>query len=128
MTRACNDEDNRVVENVERAAGYLGYFVHPKTCCHLIIPTLEESPSAGHLRVFSAILKCSKGCNLVPLLEDIGKFLQQPHICQSKKGVYQKQVLSCCRSLILVCKEVCFLFSNTYLYEILFFMNVLKYL
>ncbi|KZC09363.1 HEAT repeat-containing protein 2, partial [Dufourea novaeangliae] len=109
MYRACNNEDNRVVENIERAAEYLGYFVHPKTYCHLIIPTLEESPSVGHLKVFSAILKSSEHSTLLPFLEDIGKFLQQPHICQSKKAAYQLQILSCCYSLILVCKEVCFL-------------------
>ncbi|XP_076235449.1 dynein axonemal assembly factor 5-like isoform X2 [Calliopsis andreniformis] len=112
MYRACNDEDNRVVENVERAAEYLGYFVHPKTYCHLIIPTLEETPSAGHLRVFSAILKSSKACDLVPFLEDIGKFLQQPHIYQSKKTAYQKQILSCCHSLISVCEKNCHVISR----------------
>lgn len=72
----------------------------------MIIPTLEEIPSVGHLKVFSAILKSSERCMLFPLLENIGKFLQQPYICQSKKGTYQKQIISCCSSLISVCKEV----------------------
>ncbi|XP_015431043.1 PREDICTED: dynein assembly factor 5, axonemal [Dufourea novaeangliae] len=119
MYRACNNEDNRVVENIERAAEYLGYFVHPKTYCHLIIPTLEESPSVGHLKVFSAILKSSEHSTLLPFLEDIGKFLQQPHICQSKKAAYQLQILSCCYSLILVCKEDCKLISK-YLFIVIF--------
>ncbi|XP_043510891.1 dynein axonemal assembly factor 5 [Frieseomelitta varia] len=109
MYRACNDDDNRVVENIERTAEYIGYFVPPKIYCHLIIPTLEDTPSVGHLKIFSAILKGSEHCTLLPLLEDIGKFLQQPHIRQSKKGAYQKQILSCCSSIIAVCKEVCFI-------------------
>lgn len=109
LDRACNDEDYRVVEIVERAAEYLGHFVHPKSCCHLIIPTLEETLSVGHLKVFSAILKGSERCALVPLLKDIATFLQQSHICQNKKAIYQKQILSCCHSLILICKEVCYL-------------------
>ncbi|XP_029037546.2 dynein axonemal assembly factor 5 [Osmia bicornis bicornis] len=112
MYRACNDEDYRVVEIVERAAEYLGYFVHPKSCCHLIIPTLEETLSVGHLKVFSAILKGSERSALVPLLKDIAKFLQQSHICQSKKTTYQKQILSCCHSLILICKEDCKIISQ----------------
>ncbi|XP_043791722.1 dynein axonemal assembly factor 5 isoform X2 [Apis laboriosa] len=112
MYRACNDEDNRVVENIERAAEYLGYFVSPKIYCNLIIPTLEEIPSVGHLKVFSAILKSSERCMLLPLLENIGKFLQQPYICQSKKGTYQKQIISCCSSLISVCKEDCKIISK----------------
>ncbi|XP_050597968.1 dynein axonemal assembly factor 5 isoform X1 [Bombus affinis] len=112
MYRACNDEDNRVVENVERAAEYLGYFVPPKIYCHLIIPTIEDAPSVGHLKVFSAVLKGSEQCTLLPLLEDIGKFLQQSHICQSKKGAYQKEILSCCSSLLLACKMDCKLISK----------------
>ncbi|KOC66732.1 HEAT repeat-containing protein 2 [Habropoda laboriosa] len=112
MYKACNDEDNRVVENIEKAAEYLGYFVPPQTYCRLIIPTLEETPSTGHLKVFSAILKGSERCKLLPLLEDIGKFIQQPHICQSKKRIYQKQILSCCSSLISTCKEDCKLISK----------------
>ncbi|XP_076222309.1 dynein axonemal assembly factor 5 [Nomia melanderi] len=112
MYRACNDEDERVVENIERAAEYLGYFVPPKTFCHLIIPTLEETPSVGHLKIFAAIIRSSEPYRLLPLLETIGKFMAQPHICQSKKIAYQQQVLSCCHSLISVCKEDCKLISK----------------
>ncbi|XP_053974903.1 dynein axonemal assembly factor 5 [Hylaeus volcanicus] len=112
MYRACNDEDDRVVENIERAAEYLGYFVQPKTCCHLILPTLEDTPSTGHLRVFAAILKGSKRSALLPLLKEIGQFLEQPHICQSKKGAYQKQILCCCHSLLLVCEKDCKLITK----------------
>lgn len=75
----------------------------------MIIPTIEDTPSVGHLKVFSAVLKGSEQCMLLPLLEDIGKFLQQSRICQSKKGAYQKEILSCCSSLLLVCKMVCFI-------------------
>ncbi|XP_076657670.1 dynein axonemal assembly factor 5-like [Halictus rubicundus] len=112
MYRACNDEDIRVVENVERAAEYLGYFVHPEIYCRLIIPTLEETPSVGQLKVFSAILRSSERYTLLPLLEKLGKFLQQSHICRSKKTAYQQQVLSCCHSLISVCKEDCKIISK----------------
>ncbi|XP_076283993.1 dynein axonemal assembly factor 5-like [Lasioglossum baleicum] len=112
MYRACNDEDTRVVENVERAAEYLGYFVHPEVYCRLIIPTIEETPSVGHLKVFSAILRSSERNALHPSLEKLGKFMQQSHICQSKKTTYQQQVLSCCQSLMSVCKEDCKIISK----------------
>ncbi|XP_012143264.2 dynein axonemal assembly factor 5 [Megachile rotundata] len=112
MYRACNDEDYRVVETVERAAEYIGYFVHPKSYCHLIISFLDETLSVGHLKVFAAILRGSEHCKLVPLLKDIAQFLQQPHICQSKKPMYQKQILACCDSMILICKEDCKIISQ----------------
>jgi len=94
------------VHCVEMAAQYLGYFVDPKICCHLILPTLEESLTAGHLRVFAAIISGSERRALSLQLDKIANFLQQPHICQSKKNNYQRQILSCCNSLLTVCKEV----------------------
>ncbi|XP_076750342.1 dynein axonemal assembly factor 5-like [Xylocopa sonorina] len=112
MSRACNDEDDRVIENIERAAEYLGYFVPPKTIYHLIIPTLEEVLTIGHLKVFSAIIRGSERCMILPLLKNIGQFLQQSYVCQSKIGSYQKQILRCCTSLISVCKEDCKVISE----------------
>lgn len=106
FSRACNDEDKRVVANVELAAEYMGYFVPPDVYCHLVLPTLEENPTSGHLRVFSAILRGSSRKLLVPKLEKIGDFMQQSHICRGKKLDYQQQILSCCKSLMAVCEEV----------------------
>ncbi|XP_046614036.1 dynein axonemal assembly factor 5 isoform X1 [Neodiprion virginianus] len=107
MYRACNDEDKRVVENVELAAEYMGYFVPPDVYCHLVLPTLEENPTPGHFRVFSAILRGSNRKLLVPKLEIIGGFLQQAPICRGKNFQYQKQILQCCKSLMIVCQENC---------------------
>ncbi|XP_012284126.1 dynein assembly factor 5, axonemal [Orussus abietinus] len=107
MYRACNDEDKRVVQNIELAAEYMGYFVPPDIYYHLVVPTLEETPTSGHLRVFAAILSTSQKKALLPKLEKIGDFLQQSHICQSRKVSYQEQMLHCCESLISVCGENC---------------------
>ncbi|XP_043289630.1 dynein axonemal assembly factor 5 [Venturia canescens] len=107
MYRACNDEDSRVVVNVELAAEYMGYFVPPSTYCHLVIPTLDENITAGHLRVFAAILRGSESQSLRPKLCEIGKFLQQPFVCRSKKPRYQKQLARCCESIIKVGKSDC---------------------
>ncbi|XP_014470409.1 PREDICTED: dynein assembly factor 5, axonemal [Dinoponera quadriceps] len=105
MYRACNDEDKRVVGCVETAARYLGYFVNPEIYCHLVLPTVEESTTAGHLRVLAAIISGSEPKALSLRLDTIANFLQQPHICRSKN--YQRQLLSCCNSLLVVCKEDC---------------------
>lgn len=103
---ACSDEDERVVDCVETAARYLGYFVKPEIYCHLVLPTVEEFPTAGHLRVFAAIISGSERKALSLRLDTIASFLQQPHICRSKKSNYQCQLLSCCNSLLMVCEEV----------------------
>ncbi|KAL0105465.1 hypothetical protein PUN28_016852 [Cardiocondyla obscurior] len=107
MYRACNDEDRRVANCVETAARYLGYFVQPKIYCHLVLPTLDESPTAGHLRVFAAIISGSERKALSQHLDEIANFLKQPDICRSKKSNYQRQILLCCNSLLVVCKEDC---------------------
>ncbi|GAB1864932.1 HEAT repeat-containing protein 2 [Camponotus japonicus] len=107
MYRACNDEDKRVMGCVEIAARYLGYFVEPKIYCHLMLPTLEECLTVGHLRVFSAIISGSEQRALSLQLDKIASFLQQPYVCQSRKSNYQRQILSSCDSLLIVCKQDC---------------------
>lgn len=104
---ACNDEDKRVVENVELAAEYLGYFVSPDVYCELLWPTLEQNPTPGHFKVFSAVLRGSPRDLLVPELKKIGELLQKNYICQSSKARYQIEILNCSRSLLTVCKEDC---------------------
>lgn len=96
----------RIVENVETAALYIGYFVPVNVYCDLVLPTLEETVTPGHLRVFAAILRGSQKEELSEKLEEIGKFLQQSHICQGKKALYQEQILRCCEALFAVSKEV----------------------
>jgi len=113
---ACNDEDKRVVGCVETAARYLGYFVQPKIYCHLVLPTLDEFPTTGHLRVFAAIISGSERRALSQQLDKIANFLQQPDICQSKKSNYQRQILSCCNFLLMVCKEVRIQFFLRYIH------------
>jgi len=116
---ACNDEDKRVVGCVETAARYLGYFVQPKIYCHLVLPTLDEFPTTGHLRVFAAIISGSERRALSQQLDKIANFLQQPDICQSKKSNYQRQILSCCNFLLVVCKEVRIQFFLCYIHSLL---------
>ncbi|EFN80049.1 dynein assembly factor 5, axonemal [Harpegnathos saltator] len=107
MYRACSDEDERVVGCVETAALYLGYFVDPAIYCHLVLPTMEESPTAGHLRVLAAIISGSERKALALRLDTIANFLQQPHICRSERSNYQRQLLSCCNALLVVCEQDC---------------------
>ncbi|KAL6268464.1 hypothetical protein P5V15_001597 [Pogonomyrmex californicus] len=121
MYRACNDEDKRVVGCVETAARYLGYFVQPKIYCHLVLPTLDESPTSGHMRVFAMILSGSERRALSQQLDKITNFLQRPSICWSKKSNYQRQILSCCNSLLVVCKEDCMAVTQA-LFTIIFSM------
>ncbi|XP_021931973.1 dynein assembly factor 5, axonemal isoform X2 [Zootermopsis nevadensis] len=107
MYRASNDEDVRVVNNVEKAAELIGYFVPPDTYCKLVLPTMEDSATAGQLRVFAAILKGSDRSTLKEKLTDIGNFLKSAEICWSKETAYQIQLLSCCSNLMVVCEQDC---------------------
>ncbi|XP_067005743.2 dynein axonemal assembly factor 5 [Anabrus simplex] len=107
MYRASNDEDNRVTENVERAAEFLGYFVPPETYCKLILPTIEDSCTSGHLRILAGILRGSQRCLLREKLPQLAAFLHRPEICQNKKAVYQVQLIKCCKSMMTICQEDC---------------------
>ncbi|XP_014237160.1 dynein assembly factor 5, axonemal [Trichogramma pretiosum] len=107
MYRACNDEDPRVVENVELAAEYTGYFVPPQNYLDVAMPSLEEGPSPGHLKVLAALLRGSPREELQPQLERVARLLGQSQLCRSRKPRYQLALLDCCRSLLRVCREDC---------------------
>ncbi|XP_069682161.1 dynein axonemal assembly factor 5 isoform X2 [Periplaneta americana] len=107
MYRASNDEDARVADNVEKAAELIGYFVPADTYCKIVLPTMEDSANMGQLRVFAAILKGSERTLLKEKLTEIGDFLKRPEICYNKEALYQRNLLNCCITLMLVCKEDC---------------------
>ncbi|KAJ8681596.1 hypothetical protein QAD02_017388 [Eretmocerus hayati] len=107
MYRACNDEDSRVIENVELAAEYMGYFVSPKLSCDIILPTMDGHPTSGHLKILAAVLRGSPRCELKDDLPRVGKYLEKDEICQSNKFRYQMEVLNCCQSLLEICGEDC---------------------
>lgn len=92
---------------MELAAEYLGYFVPPTVYCELLWPTLEQNPTTGHLKVFSAVLRGSPRELLAPELPKIGELLRKDYICQSTKTRYQMEILNCCASLLTVNKEDC---------------------
>lgn len=83
----------------------MGYFVPPSIYCKFVLPTLEETITAGHLRVFAGILRGSEATSVLPKISEIGNFLRQSHVCRSRKPRYQEQLLRCCESLIVVCKK-----------------------
>jgi dynein assembly factor 5 len=70
---------------IEKAAELIGYFVPPDTYCKLVLPTMEDSATERHLRVFAAILKGSDRTTLKGELMDIGNFLKCAEICWSKE-------------------------------------------
>ncbi|KAJ4448007.1 hypothetical protein ANN_10017 [Periplaneta americana] len=107
MYRASNDEDARVADNVEKAAELIGYFVPADTYSKIVLPTMEDSANMGQLRVFAAILKGSERTLLKEKLTEIGDFLKRPEICYNKEALYQRNLLNCCITLMLVCKEDC---------------------
>ncbi|XP_058791450.1 dynein axonemal assembly factor 5 [Phymastichus coffea] len=107
MYRACNDEDDRVAENVELAAEYMAYFVPPNSYFELILPALQENPTRGHFRVFIAFLKGSQRQLLAAELSKVGKFLRESSVGQSRRARYQIQVLIYCRTLLQICREDC---------------------
>ncbi|XP_014205374.1 dynein assembly factor 5, axonemal [Copidosoma floridanum] len=113
MYRACVDEDNRVVENVELAAEYMAYFVPANVLLDHLISDLCGLPTKGQLKVFAGILRGCTRKELVVELPRIAKFLKESEICLNRKRHYQLDVLNCCQSLLDVCKEDCSTISET---------------
>ncbi|XP_017301287.1 dynein assembly factor 5, axonemal-like [Diaphorina citri] len=100
MYRACNDEESAVRDNVERAAEMIGYFVPPSVYCPLILPTLDEACTQGHITVLAAILKGGRVDEVAVEMDKIARFLSQPHICQNREAEYQSRLLSIVSTLL----------------------------
>ncbi|XP_026281216.1 dynein axonemal assembly factor 5 [Frankliniella occidentalis] len=103
MYRACNDEDARVVNNIERASHLMGYFIPPTNYWALIHPIMEDSCHQGHLRVLASLMSGSESTLLLSSIKTVADFLQQPSICRSREAVYQTQLVKCCQSILSVC-------------------------
>nr|XP_018903074.1 PREDICTED: dynein assembly factor 5, axonemal [Bemisia tabaci] len=112
MYRAIIDTDTRVSENVDRAAKTMGYFVPPETYCKLVLPLLEESHHAGHLRLLASLISTSPKDSLIPLIEEVTNLLSSSNVCHSREALYQFYLLEACRSILNVCEKNCSVISR----------------
>lgn len=105
MYRACNDEDQRVVNNIERAGHLVGYFIPPDNYWALMRPIMEDYCHQGHIRVLASIISGAEVTSFLLCLPTIATFLQQPSICRSLDVRQQSQLVKCCDAIMIVCKE-----------------------
>ncbi|KAK3930335.1 Dynein assembly factor 5, axonemal [Frankliniella fusca] len=112
MYRACNDEDLRVVNNIERASHLMGYFIPPTNYWALMHPIMDDSCHQGHIRVLASIMSGTESSKLLSFVTTIADFLQQPSICRSREAVYQTQLVKCCQSIMTVCGKDCVVVSQ----------------
>ncbi|KAL0278385.1 UNVERIFIED_CONTAM: hypothetical protein PYX00_000222 [Menopon gallinae] len=100
MYKACNQTDPRIVDNVEKAAEYIAYFVPPDTYMKLLLQVVEDSCTAGHLCVLSALIRGTKLDLLQSHFDSITDLLSTDNICRNRNAVYQFQLLKCCEALL----------------------------
>ncbi|KAJ1526826.1 hypothetical protein ONE63_008394 [Megalurothrips usitatus] len=107
MYRACNDEDPRVVSNIERASQIMGYFVPPTNYWTLMHPVMEDSCHQGHLRVLASVMSGAQQSDLLAFSPTVARFLHQPSICRSREASYQSQLIKCCCAIMDICGQDC---------------------
>ncbi|KAL3876674.1 hypothetical protein ACJMK2_034478 [Sinanodonta woodiana] len=105
MYKACADEDQRVTNDIQKAAELIGYFVEPEVWCRMIISYLKSSQSYTGLMVLSPVIYGSERTKLRPYLSTICDTITLPDICHSLQPKMQINLLSCVESLITVSKE-----------------------
>nr|CAD7452162.1 unnamed protein product [Timema tahoe] len=105
MYRAVQDDDARVVENVEKAAKYLAHFVPPNVTLSLVLPAMEDGVTHGHLKVLAEILWGSEKSALVEELEGVVNFLQRHDVCWQQSELSQRYLQNCMLAILTVCEE-----------------------
>lgn len=70
---------------IELAAEMVGYFVPPDVYCRLMLPTIQDMPSAGPLRVLAAVLRSSRRCEVQPQLPQLAELLASENVCYSRQ-------------------------------------------
>nr|CAD7588228.1 unnamed protein product [Timema genevievae] len=105
MYRAVQDDDARVVENVEKAAKYLAHFVPPSVTLSLVLPAMEDGVTHGHLKVLAGILWGSEKSALFEELEGVTNFLQRHDVCWQQSDLFQRYLQNCMLAILSVCEE-----------------------
>nr|CAD7428966.1 unnamed protein product [Timema monikensis] len=105
MYHAVQDDDARVVENVEKAAKYLAHFVPPNVTLSLVLPAMEDGVTHGHLKILGGILWGSEKSVLVEELEGVTNFLQRYDVCWQQSELFQRYLQNCMLAILTVCEE-----------------------
>nr|CAD7397555.1 unnamed protein product [Timema cristinae] len=105
MYHAVQDDDARVVENVEKAAKYLAHFVPPNVTLSLVLPAMEDGVTHGHLKILGGILWGSEKSALVEELEGVTNFLQRHDVCWQQSELFQRYLQNCMLAILTVCEE-----------------------
>ncbi|KAK6623818.1 hypothetical protein RUM44_010674 [Polyplax serrata] len=107
MYKVCNQTDIRIVENIEKSAEYIAYFVSPDVYMQLVVPVIQDICTAGHLCVLAALIRGSKVNLLLPHILQIGEVLSDDSICRVRKNDYQYQLLKCVEALLTMVGKDC---------------------
>ncbi|XP_045213202.2 dynein axonemal assembly factor 5-like [Mercenaria mercenaria] len=102
MYKACADEEQSVVKDIQRAAELIGYFVEVEVWSKLILKSVQNSQHYTSIMVLSSVIRGTAKENLKPYLQKILDTLNIPDVCQSVQVPVQVQLLSCLESLLTV--------------------------
>ncbi|KAH9491870.1 Dynein assembly factor 5, axonemal [Bulinus truncatus] len=102
LYKACLDEDQRVVTDIQRSAELVGYFVHPDIWKKMVLNGLRLSPSSGVIMTLAGIVRGSSHDLLLPHQEDIINALLSPDVYQTVDIKIHTQFVNFCCSLMSV--------------------------
>ncbi|XP_076458968.1 dynein axonemal assembly factor 5-like [Babylonia areolata] len=102
LCRASGDEETRVVQDVDRSAELIGYFVKPEVWVKLTLTSLRASQSHCTVLVMAAIIRGSQTSLLMPHVSDICEVLTSPDICHTVQSQMHIQLLNCVEALLKV--------------------------
>ncbi|XP_060561943.1 dynein axonemal assembly factor 5-like [Ruditapes philippinarum] len=102
MYKACADEEQSVVKDIQRSAELIGYFVEVEVWSKLILKSVKSSQHFTSMMVLSSVIHGTARDDLKPYIQTILDTLTIPDVCQSVQVAVQVQLLSCLESLLTV--------------------------
>ncbi|GFO25560.1 dynein assembly factor 5, axonemal-like [Plakobranchus ocellatus] len=102
LYKACYDEDERVVKEVQKSAELVGYFVKAETWKKLVLTGLRQSTSYNNVMTIAAIVRGSPKDVLVEHQSELVAAVLNPDVSHTVENKMHEQIINFCRSLMSV--------------------------
>ncbi|RUS89825.1 hypothetical protein EGW08_002437 [Elysia chlorotica] len=105
LYKACYDDDIRVVNDIQRSAELVGYFVKAETWKKLALTGLRQALSFNVVMTIAAIVRGSPKDVLIEHQTDLVEAVLNSDVCHTVDEKMHQQIINFCRSLMSVVGE-----------------------
>ncbi|KAK3090687.1 hypothetical protein FSP39_013747 [Pinctada imbricata] len=105
MYKACNDEDQQVVKDVQKSAVLVGYFVLPEVWCKLMLGHVSSMQTFPPLMVLASVIQGTEREVIKSYLPSIMETITSHSVCHAHEIQVHTELLRCVESIIDISQE-----------------------